>query len=217
MTKMTDEKIPRAYHSKRRSQQAAETKTSILLAADALFRSLGWEKTSIAAIARKAGVSAETIYSVFGSKHALIKQLVVNTVRRDQPDIPLVEQQKPATVFAALDQKEQIALFARDITDVLVRVAPLMEVVRTASAGNPELADLYSQLQSGRRENIARFVAALASNRPLRSPLDQKNATSNVWRLASPELFTLMAKTEGIDRGDYVDWLSQTLHVLLLP
>ena len=217
MTKMTDEKIPRAYHSKRRSQQAEETKSSILTAADALFRSFGWEKTSIAAIARKAGVSAETIYSVFGSKHALIKQLVVKTVRRDQPDIPLVEQQKPVAVFAALDQTEQISLFARDITDVLVRVAPLMEVVRTASAANPELAVLYSQLQSGRRENIARFVEALASNGPLRSPLDQKSATSNAWRLASPELFTLMAKTEGMDRGEYAGWLSQALQVLLLP
>lgn len=217
MKKTTDEKIPRAYHSKRRSRQALETKASILMAADKLFRSLGWEKTSIAAIAQKAGVSAETIYSVFGSKHALIKHLVITTVRRDRPDIPLVEQQNPAAVFAALDQKQQIHLFARDITDVLVRTAPLMEVVRTASFAHRDLAELYRQLQSGRRDNIARFVEALMNNGPLRSPQDHKSATLNVWRLASPELFSLMARTEGMDHTDYAAWLNQTLQVLLLP
>jgi AcrR family transcriptional regulator len=217
MANIPADRKPRAYSSKLRSRQASETKKSILKAASTLFISRGWEKASISAIAQAAGVSAETVYAKFGNKRSLIKQLVVDAVRRDEPDIPLVEQRLPRAVFAARTQTEQIALFAGSVTEVLTRVAPLLGVVCAAAASEPALARLYRELQSGRRDNIARFVAALADKGPLRHPLDRESATRIVWRLASPELYTLMISVEKTSNRAYADWLHKTLETLLLP
>lgn len=217
MTKTSDKKRPRAYISELRDEQAFKTKKSILKAASTLFISHGWEKTSIAAIAKLAGVSAETIYAKFGNKRSLIKQLVVDAVRRGEPDIPLVEQRMSRAIFAAQTQNEQIALFASDVTDVLARVAPLLGVVRSAAASEPALAELYRKMQTGRRDNLSVFVAALADKGPLRPPLDRESATNTVWRLASPELYTFMISIEKMNNSAYAEWLRRTLDTLLLP
>lgn len=207
----------RRYRSPARSRQAAETRASVLAAADKLFRLRGWAATTIAAIAAEAGVSAETVYSNFGSKRALIGELVANAVRRDAPDVPLQDQEGPRRVLKHPDPAGQIDLFARDVTDVLSRVAPLMAVVRSAAASEPELGSLQDRLQAGRRENLARFVGALAKNGALRPPLDEESATATVWRLASPELFTLVTEVEGADAQAFAVWLGKCLKRLLLP
>ncbi len=206
----------RKYRSSIRARQAAETRASILSAADGLFRRQGWESTTIAAIAGAASVSAETVYANFGNKRALISELVVTAVRRDATGVPVIEQESPRNVLEAPDQSAQIDLFAHDIADVLARVAPLMAVVRSAALAEPELESLYERLHEGRRENIARFVDALMKNGPLRSLLDRQSATATVWRLASPELYNLTTGVEGLDTRSYAEWLGDSLKYLLL-
>src|SRR3954471_22225827 len=66
----------RRYHSPLRQEQALATRTRILDAALTLFGSQGYGATSISAIAREAGVVAETIYATFGSKRGIIDGLV---------------------------------------------------------------------------------------------------------------------------------------------
>lgn len=210
-------KSSRPYSSPLRLQQAEETHANILKAADRLFRSEGWAKTTIAAIAREAGVSSETVYSVFANKRTLIQKLIVEAARRDAPDTMLVEQTGPKAIFAAADPADQIRRFAHDVTDVLSNVAPLMAVVRTAAASEPELAALYAQLQTGRRQNLAVFVSALARNGGLREGLESDAATATVWRLASPEMFTLVTEAEALEKQNYAEWLRQSLELLLLP
>lgn len=210
-------KSSRRYNSPRRLQQAEETHANILKAANRLFRSEGWAKATIAAIAREAGVSSETIYSVFANKRTLIQRLIVGAARRDAPDTMLVEQTGPKAIFAATDPADQVRRFAHDVTDVLSNVAPLMAVVRTGAASEPELAALYSQLQTGRRQNLAIFVSALARNGGLREGLDLDAASATVWRLASPEMFTLVTESEAVENQDYAEWLRHSLELLLLP
>ncbi|MCF8468988.1 MAG: TetR/AcrR family transcriptional regulator [Sneathiella sp.] len=209
-------KKTREYHSLRRSRQAEQTRAAIQAAADSLFRTKGWSKTTIAAIAREAKVSDETVYAVFGNKRAIIKALIADTVRRGNPGVPLIKQGNALKVLEAVHQGAQIALFARDVTDVLSHVAPLMTVVRTAAHAEPELAILYQQIQEGRRENLAVFVESLMRNGPLQDHLDRESATSLVWRLASPEMFALVTEVEGLSPPDFCDWLEQSLKQLLL-
>ncbi len=207
---------PRKYRSPKRKAAAERTRESILRAADALFREHGWSGTTIAAIARGAGVSAETVYATFGGKLALLEALVEACVRRDAPQIPLLEQDDRRKVLATPDPARQIALFARDIAAILAQVAPLMSVVQGAAASVPELADLYRRLQEGRRRNLAVFAGALARNAPLAGAAQTDAATATLWRLASPELFTLMREIEGQSVEQYADWLERSLAALLL-
>jgi AcrR family transcriptional regulator len=73
----------RSYNSSIRRKQARETRERIADAADALMKAQGYEKTSVSAIAAEAGVSAQTVYAVFGSKQKLLVYLMTRTIDSD--------------------------------------------------------------------------------------------------------------------------------------
>jgi AcrR family transcriptional regulator len=210
-------KPKRKYASTRRADQAADTRETVIAAARRQFIAGGWQGTTIAGVARAAGVSNETIYAVFGNKQALLRAVLERAVRRAEPAVSLLEQAGPQAIAAAPDQRAQIALFARDITGVLGNVAELMAVVRAASATDAELAALYRGLHDGRRSNLAFVAKALLNNGPLRDGMDAEAATALLWRLASPELFLLMTDIEGLQSVGYAEWLTGALVDALLP
>ena len=209
-------KPKRKYASTRRAGQAADTRETIIAAARQQFIAAGWQGTTIAGVARAAGVSNETIYAVFGNKQALLRAVLERAVRRTDPAVPLLEQAGPRAIAAAADQRTQIALFAGDITGVLGNVAPLMAVVRTAAATDTELAILYRSLHDGRRRNLAFVAKALLEKGSLRHGMDAEAATALLWRLASPDLFQLMTETEGVTVSAYTGWLVSALADALL-
>lgn len=213
---MQDVKPKRPYTSTRRRQQAADTRAAVLAAARHLFIETGWTATTIAGVARAAAVSSETIYAVFTSKQGLLAAVIETSIRRAEPDSPLVDQAGPRAVAAARDHHSQIGLFARDITEVLLAVAPLMAVVRTAAETDTSVATLYRTLHEGRRRNLAFVARALLANGPLRDEMTEAEATAVIWRLASPELFLLLTSIEGMAPDAYTEWLATTLQSALL-
>ncbi|HJY44142.1 MAG TPA: helix-turn-helix domain-containing protein, partial [Propionibacteriaceae bacterium] len=78
----------RQYDSRRRREQAAQTRRDIEAAADKLFRERGYVGTSMPAIATEAGIVVETIYRAFGSKAGLFKAVIESALaggsRRDE-------------------------------------------------------------------------------------------------------------------------------------
>ena len=129
-------KPKRRYRSARRASQASDTRAAVLSAARELFIREGWQQATIAAIARQADVSVETVYAGFGSKAALLQEVVVASVRGPRPGTALMDQAGPRASLQAPDQSSQIALFARDIAEVLRGVAPLVAVARAAAEFN---------------------------------------------------------------------------------
>ena len=206
----------RSYRSPRRAAQAARTREAVLAASQQLFLLHGWAGATIAAIAGAAGVSSETIYAGFGSKRAILRELVLRAVRGDEPDQPLIEQRGPRRIAAESDQARQIELFAADISGVLERVAPLMDVARAAAMTDDAMAQLYAGFHSGRRENLEWFAEALMKNGRLKGGADARAVAATLWRLASPDLYLLMRRVEGCSREAYADWLATSLKRLLL-
>lgn len=189
----------------------------MVVAARDLFVALGWQGTTIAAVARKAGVSPESVYAVFGNKSALLRGVIQAAVRRGDPDTPLVEQAGPQAVAAAPDQAAVLRLFSRDITGVLSGVAEIVDVLRVAAQAEPEMAEVYDAIHRGRRENLALVAKALAGKGPLRNGMTEAAALGQIWRLASPELFLMLTRVEGMTPERYGEWLEQTLGQLVLP
>ena len=66
----------RSYSSAVRKEQAAQTRARILEAAGELFESNGYARTTIAAIAERAGVAADTVYAIFGNKARVLTALI---------------------------------------------------------------------------------------------------------------------------------------------
>ena len=176
-------------------------------------RERGFESATIAAIAEEAGVSPETVYAGFRNKRTLLGELIRRAVRGRRVS-PVPEQAGPRAVAAAADQREQLRLFAADISLRLERVGPLVEVLATASRNDPELAALLAKIHDERLENLRTFVHALAANGPLR--LEPEAALDTVWALASPDLHRLLTRTRGWSQERYREWLAESLAALLI-
>lgn len=214
---MADVKPPlRPYRSPKRALQAAETRESVLSAARDLFVSEGWAGATIAGIAKEAGVSNETVYATFGSKNALLEELVTRAVRGDAAELSLSEQEVPGRIASEPSQSRQIELFAHDIASVLERVAPLMDVARAAAATDDAIARLYAGFHRGRRKNLEWFASMLLRNGPLRDGMDARMAGDILWRIASPDLFRLMRQQEELSQAAYAEWLAQSVKLLIL-
>jgi hypothetical protein len=112
------------------------------------------------------------------------------------------------------DQREQLRLFAADITPRLERGAPLVAVLAAAAQSDPELAELLTTLHADRLKNLRVLVDALAANGALRLPADE--ALETVWALTSPELQQLLVRERGWTRQRFEEWLVTSLAELLL-
>ena len=208
-----DVKPRRPYRSERRREQAEETRERVLAAAARLFAERGFESATIAAIAAEAGVSPETVYAAFRNKRTLLGELIRAAVRGSDSS-PVPQQAGPRAVAAATDQREQLRLFAADISRRLERVGPLVEVLATAARSEPELADLLAKIHAERLENLRTFVAALSANGPLRSRAGR--GARHGLGARQPDLHRLLTHTRGWSRERYCDWLAESLATLLL-
>ena len=215
---MTQPEQPkRRYNSTRRQAQARETRRQIVEAARKLFTERGYTGATIQAVAQAAGVAPETIYAVFENKRAILAHLVDVSVGGDNQPIPLLQRPGPQAVFWEQDPRLKLHLFARDISVILERVAPIFEVMRVAAKTEPDIADLLQGLLRQRWHHIAAFVQNLSEHGPLREGLAETQAADYVWTLTSPEVFRLLTVDRGWSREQYIEWLADTLARLLLP
>jgi AcrR family transcriptional regulator len=214
---MAEDQKKRRYDSTRRQAQARETRQQILMAARSLFITRGFAGTTMEAVAQEAGVAVETVYAAFGSKRTLLARLVDRAVGGDGEPIHILDRPGPQQVKAEPDQRRQLQLFASDMASIMERVGPLFGVMRAAATTEPEIAALLERLLSARRENIGVFVRWLTHNGPLRPGLSEGEATDTVWTLTSAEVHQLLTMDRGWSREQYVQWLGDTLILVLLP
>ncbi|MCE9646528.1 MAG: TetR/AcrR family transcriptional regulator [Chloroflexi bacterium] len=207
----------RNYDSRRRKAQALETQSQILEAAKSLFFDRGYVGTSIESIAQKAGVAPETIYSVFGSKRAILSRLVDISVVGDDNPIPLLARSYIQEVELEQNQHRQIQMFAKRIQIIMSNVAPLFEVMRSAAKMEPEIDALLRKYLEGRIQGMGHFIDCLSANGKLQDNLSKQMAVETVWALTSAEIYNLFIVDRSWPGEEYEAWLATTLTRLLLP
>jgi AcrR family transcriptional regulator len=209
-------KSSRSYTSPLRAAQAQDTRRRVLTAARELFVAQGYPATTIAAVARRAEVSPDTVYSAFGSKTALLKGVLDVVVAGDDEDVAVLDRADPQAMRAEPDQRIQLAMFAAGMTGQLERLRPMDDVLRSAAAVDAAAAELRADLQlRQRRSAIATVVSWVAAHGPLRLP--EEEATAITWTLTSPEVHQMLRDTWEWPRERYEQWLRETLTSSLLP
>src|SRR5688572_20325038 len=100
----------RSYNASGRQAQAAANRRSVIGAASELFLADGYGRTTIAAIAARAGVSPETIYGHFGSKAELLHKVWDVTVGGDDQDVVFHEREDVLAIRAEPDLARRLML-----------------------------------------------------------------------------------------------------------
>jgi AcrR family transcriptional regulator len=207
----------RKYDSSRRQAQARETKIQIVEAARSLFMERGYAGATIEAIASRAGVSQETVYSIFKNKRNILSFLLDISVGGDDQPIAVLDRPEPQAVMHDTDQHRQIAMFAQGITEIMTRAEPVFEIMRGAAKFEPEIADLLKRMLDERLQNMIRFARSISANGKLRDGMSDQDAGEITWMMSSPELFHLLNIDRGWPKEKYTQWLTDTLSRLLLP
>jgi AcrR family transcriptional regulator len=202
MAKQTPEAIrppnpgKRRYSSSLRARQAADTKAQVLTAATELFQESGWSGATVAAIAKRAGVAVETVYSGFGSKKEVLRAVVDFAVVGDAEPVQLVERE----VFAALsvgDRQQRLTAGVDMLCDIQGRLAKLWRTVVEAAASDHEVDAWRLEAEERRRIDVRRSVELI-----VRQELDDETLDL-VWALFSHEVYTLLVLDRGLDRAEY--------------
>ncbi len=200
----------RTYHSRVRHRQAEETRRRILEAARSQFESCGYAVTTLEAIAETAEVSPKTIAAVFGSKRALLAE-VINPEAFSPSVRQLIEE-----VRATEDGSRQLTLVAQITRQAYEPLASSLELLRTAGAVAPELADVARQIEARRRQNQARLIASLREQGALVPFLSLEEATDVLWALTSYDLYRMLVVEQRWEPERYETWLAQLLAQQLL-
>ena len=203
----------RSYSSPVRQEQAAQTRARILEAAGTLFESNGYARTTIAAIAERAGVAADTVYATFGNKARVLTALI-DVRLAPSGDANVLERAEAHAVRDEPDQRRQLHAFARDIATISARVRPVYEIMRTASAVEPEMAAVFAEMDAYRLRNMSQAAAWIAASGPLR--VDVERAGEIIWAVASPDVARMLCDVQGWSSDAYAEWLEDTLVRLLL-
>jgi AcrR family transcriptional regulator len=193
-----------------RQRQADETKQRMLAAARALFTERGYAGTTIEAIAEAAGVSPKTVMAAFGSKRAMLAELV-------DPASPGSRfQEMLARLRAESDPARRIALVAELTCRVYEASVDDLELLRGASAVAPELAEIAAGVEDRRWHQQERLVTFLRTAGALRQGTSPEEATDQLWALGSFDLYRLLVVRRGWSPERYQAWLTATLTSLLL-
>jgi AcrR family transcriptional regulator len=200
----------RAYHSPARQRQAEESHRRMLAAARTLFAQRGYAGTTLEAIAEAAAVSPKTVGARFGSKRAILAEVL-------DPHGP---GSRHAEVFeqfrAAPDPRAQLRLVARLTRDVFSASVPEFELLRGAGAVASELADVAAAVERRRRQRQAGLIGLLRQQGNLSADRTDEEATDEMWALSSFDLYHLLVLQRGWTPDQYETWLGEMLAERLL-
>jgi AcrR family transcriptional regulator len=212
---VTEVKRPRRYSSPVRDEQAARTRERILDAASQLFLERGYARATMKDIADLAGVARDTVHAVFGSKARLLTALIDLRLVPDGSVSNATQRPDAQAVKHEVDQRRQIELFAEFITGISTQLRPVFEILRTASAVEPEMASVFEEMNRYRMINMQTYAKWIAARGPLR--VSTKRAGEIIWTLASPDVARMLCDELGWTEAQHARWLADTLTRSLLP
>jgi AcrR family transcriptional regulator len=189
----------------------------MLGAAETLFRKQGFASTRIDSIARQAGVAVQTIYFTFGSKRAILKELLDVAVAGDDEPVPTLDRQWVRDAVTAVDPRAQIRIQIAAARAIFERVAPVLDIVRNAAAADPEMAELWRTNTEQRLTVQVHLATALAAKGGLRPGLSLTRATDIMFALQSPELYQLLVAERGWSAREWEELVIDALCRQVLP
>jgi len=208
-------KDKRKYSSAVREEQAARTRARILDAAAELFLERGYARTTMKDIAVQADVARDTVHAIFGSKARVLTALIDHRLVPDGSVTNVTQLPEALAIKDEVDQRKEIELFAKFIAGISTELRPVFEILRTASAVEPEMAKVFEEMDQFRMNNMQTYASWIAARGPLR--VSTRQAGEIIWALASLDVARMLCDELGWTESQHARWLSDTLIRTLLP
>lgn len=213
---MSDSVNTRPYDTSRRAERAQASKRAVVEAAHELFLARGFADTTVDAISAASRVPIATVYRLFKTKTAILKQVIDTAVVGDDAPVPLGDRSVVKDAQAADDPKAMTAAWAHVARQVFDNTAALRLVLRIAAALDTEAAALQDSIEQQRRVGQARVAKALADKGFLAPGLKEAEARDIVYALMSIDTYRILRLEQRWSGARYERWLANALYRLLV-
>lgn len=203
-------KPKRDYNSINRKAKAQRSRAKILESAKFLFANQGYPDTSISHIAKKSGVSDQTLYALFKSKLGILRAIM--------------DECYPHSEHAALVKKAEqekcpkkrlsfAAKIARQIYDAETQEYTLLQGAYVLS---PELKQLEQEREKRRYDRLKNTIDILLAEKVINASLNPTQALDIFWAFTGRDIYRLLVIERGWSSQQYEAWLTATLAKTLL-
>jgi AcrR family transcriptional regulator len=196
-----------------KAEQARATRVKIVAAATDLFVRDGFVTTTMAAIAKEAGVAVQTLYLSFGNKTAILQAAFDEALRGDVEE-DIGDQDWYIQVLAAPDGLAALRLFCTHTAAVMIRAASVYDVMRSAAA-DPEVGEMLVHNKKLRHDGFRSVAEALASRKGFNKDLSVVDAHGILYTVLSEDCCLLMVTEHGWTPQQWSDWTLRTLSAQL--
>ena len=208
--------VKRSYDASGRREQARARRRAVVVAAKALFERDGFRSTTIAAVAERAGVSAESIYKGFGTKAALAKAVFDLVIAGDDEPVPVWQRSEADAVRAEPDVRRKVMLYSRGLAARQQRSAKVQTLIRDGGHTDQTLAALWQQLLAERLTGMTMLGRHLIESGQLREGIELDEVRDVLWTYTAVELYELLVAERGWPLDRYADWIGRAITAALV-
>jgi AcrR family transcriptional regulator len=205
---MSQEPVKRRYESPARRAAAQATRDGICQAAEELFMRDGYSRTSIRAVAARAGVSEATVYLAFPNKAALLDETILRAIRQSGSE-PLTQILESAT-------RELLPRLAASSAAVMQHAARLMAIGESAALMDAELRPLRDKAYRGVRAAMRAIADQLDDDGLLRDGLSPQAAADSLYAVTNGTTYLRLVEDCAMPPESYAQWLTATTAAVLL-
>ena len=195
----------RIYKSPARQRQASETRLRIIEVTRSLLESEGYAGMTIEAVARRAEVSVQTVYAVFGSKTGILAELL------NQATFGAAYEDTVRQTMEEKDPEARLRGTARIARQIHDAQRAGFDLLRGAGVVAPELARLEREREDIRYERQEQMIASLRDAKRLSTNLNYRTARDILWALTGSDVYRMLVRERGWSPQKYQDWLADTL------
>lgn len=203
--------VKRKYDASSRRTQASARRHAVVLAAQALFERDGFRSTTIATVAERAGVSAESIYKGFGTKAALAKAVFDFVIAGDDAPVPIAQRAETDAIRAEPDAARKIVLYTRGFAARQHRSARVQILIRDGRHTDATLGAVWEALLAERLTGMTMLGQHLVQSGQLSDRIELVEVRDVLWTYTAVELYELLVLNRGWSVDRYAEWLAQAL------
>lgn len=199
--------VKRRYDSSRRQEQARQNRLTVLRAAHDLFIAQGYGRTTIADVAREAGVSAEMIYATFKSKANLLPRVWDITIGGDDDEVVFHERPEIKAMRAEPDLRKRLIMHAKMSTATARRTAPFQLALHGAAATEAAAAEMLAEI--GRQRLAGMSVMAREAAATGQLAVSEEECRDLIWAMTDGMLWHRLVVERGWTDEQFADWLGR--------
>jgi AcrR family transcriptional regulator len=177
-----------------RQERARRTEARIVAAATELFLRHGYQATSVADIAARAGVAVQSLYVRFGGKREILAAALDAAIVGDTDPVPLLDRDWFTRLTRVETAASAVQVFVRELELILGRTHALYDVLLHAG---DEMRPLLADNKAQRLQGVRAVASVIASKRGVAPGVRERDIADVLYALGSEEQYGLLVVERG--------------------